>query len=151
MRPEFVVVSDVLSQDPAEVLFAEHDDVVGALASERADYPLDDGVRLRCAHGSLDGLDPDLRRPRREVAAVAAVPIANEEARCCSPGRGLDDLPPDPVCRRMSGDVEMHDPAPVVGDGDEYVQGPEGQGGNGEEVCRPNLVGVQAKKGPPAW
>ena len=73
MRPEVVVVGDVLSQDTAEVLFAEHDDAVGALASEGADYPLDERVRRRRANGSLDGLDPDPPRPRREVAAVAAV------------------------------------------------------------------------------
>ena len=61
MGPEVVVVVEVRAEDAAEVLLIKHDDVVGALAPERADYPLNHGVRLRRSHGRLDSLDPDLR------------------------------------------------------------------------------------------
>ena len=65
MGSEFVVVVDVLAQDASQVLLVEHDDVIEAFASERANHALGDRIRLGCAHWRLDGLDADLRCPQR--------------------------------------------------------------------------------------
>ena len=150
MGPEVVVVVEVRAEDAAEVLLIKHDDVVGALAPERADYPLNHGVRLRRSHGRLDSLDPDLRRPKRKVPPMAAVTISEEEPWRSPPGRRPDDLSPDPGCRGMSRHVEVHDPPSVAGDDDEDIERSESQRGHREEVRRPDLVSVEAKECTPA-
>jgi hypothetical protein len=61
------------------VALVDHDDVIEALASQGADQPLGDGVRPRRPHGSEDSLDPEPVRPRWEIRAVDAIPIAHQE------------------------------------------------------------------------
>jgi hypothetical protein len=40
MRPEFVVIARVGRKDPAQMDFAEDDDIVEAFLADRADQPL---------------------------------------------------------------------------------------------------------------
>ena len=54
MRPHRVVVLDVLTKHPPEMLFVDRDDMVETLAPERADDALGDGVGIRRAHRSQD-------------------------------------------------------------------------------------------------
>ena len=51
MRPHRVVVLDVLTKHPPEMLFVDGDDVIEALAPERPDHPLGDG-RWRSARAA---------------------------------------------------------------------------------------------------
>ena len=50
MRPHRVVVLDVLTKHPPEMLFVGRDDMVETLAPERADDALGDGVGIRRVH-----------------------------------------------------------------------------------------------------
>ena len=59
MRPHRVVVLDVLTKHPPQMPFVDGDDVIEALAPERPDHPLGDGVGVRRAHRSQNRLDPD--------------------------------------------------------------------------------------------
>ena len=52
MRPHRVVVLDVLTKHPPQMPFVDGDDVIEALAPERPDHPLGDGVGVRRAHRS---------------------------------------------------------------------------------------------------
>ena len=51
MRPHRVVVLDVLTKHPPQMPFVDGDDVIEALAPQRPDHPLGDGVGVRRAHG----------------------------------------------------------------------------------------------------
>ena len=79
MRPHRVVVLDVLTKHPPQMPFVDGDDVIEALAPERPDHPLGDGVGVRCAHRSQNRLDPDPSSACDEVPAIATVAVSDEE------------------------------------------------------------------------
>ena len=76
MRPHRVVVLDVLTKHPPEMRFVDGDDVIEALAPERADDPLGDGDGVRRAHRSENRLDPDPSSACDEVPAIATVAVS---------------------------------------------------------------------------
>ena len=75
MRVGCVVVADVFAQEPAEVPFAEHDDVVQTLVAKRANDALCDRVRLGRPDRCQDRPDPQLRRAGNELAPVTCVAV----------------------------------------------------------------------------
>ena len=87
----------------------QRDDVIDALPPERPDQSFDDAVRLRRVNWRQHRLDADARRAGNEVAAVAAVAVANQYPWLVAPGGGLDHLLPDPRCRRVGSDIEVLD------------------------------------------
>src|SRR2546426_7989565 len=103
MRTRAIVVRDVLREDRPQVSLVEDDQMVEALATQRADQPLGDGVRLRRTDGRQDRLDGDAGSARDEGAAVTAVAVADQVARLLAPRRRRDQLAPDPLGVRMGG------------------------------------------------
>ena len=103
MRPHRVVVLDVLTKHPPQMPFVDGDDVIEALAPERADDALGDGVGVRRAHRSQNRLDPDPWSACDEVPAIATVAVSDEEPWLLTPGGRLDHLPPDPGRDRVVG------------------------------------------------
>ena len=79
MRPHRVVVLDVLTKHPPRLPFVDGDDVIEALAPERPDHPLGDGVGVRRAQRSQNRLDPDPSSACDEVPAIATVAVSDEE------------------------------------------------------------------------
>ena len=86
MRPHRVVVLDVLTRHPPQMPFVDGDDVIEALAPERPDHPLGDGVGVRRAHRSQNRLDPDPSSACDEVPAIATVAVSDEEPWLLTPG-----------------------------------------------------------------
>ena len=107
---------------------------VEALAPERPDHPLGDGVGVRRAHGSQNRLDPDPSSACDEVPAIATVAVSDEESWLLTPGGRLDHLPPDPGRDRVLRDVPVPDAAPAVVDHDEHVERAEGERLDREQV-----------------
>ena len=118
MRTHRVVVLDVLTRHPPPMPFVDGDDVIEALAPERPDHPLGDGVGIRRAHRSQNRLDPDPSSACDEVPAIATVAVSDEEPSLLTPGGRLDHLPPDPGRDRGLRDVPVPDAAPAVVDHD---------------------------------
>ena len=85
MRTHRVVVLDVLTKHPPQMPFVDGDDVIEALAPERPDHPLGDGVGIRCAHRSQNRLDPDPSSACDEVPAIATVAVSDEEPWLLTP------------------------------------------------------------------
>ena len=75
-----VLVRDGVAEHRAEVPLVDHDQMVEALATQRADAALGDGVGLRGADGRNDCVDPAARRADDEVSAVARVAIPDERS-----------------------------------------------------------------------
>src|SRR5436190_195271 len=74
MCPRLVVVVDILRQDLSKMPFADHDDVVQAFTSNRADHPLGIRVLPRRAErndGLLDVQHPDLMRKSFSIDLVS--------------------------------------------------------------------------------
>ena len=149
MRPHRVVVLDVLTKHPPQMPFVDGDDVIEALAPERPDHPLGDGVGVRRAHRSQNRLDPDPSSACDEVPAIATVAVSDEEPWLLTPGGRLDHLPPDPGRDRVLRDVPVPDAAPAVVDHDEHVERAEGEGLHREQVSSPDAGRVVAQKRAP--
>lgn len=67
MRPQFVVVPDVLTHEIVEVAKSKGEEAIEALSFDRSDPPLNEGILIRCSRcrwldrdiGSLeDGIEP---------------------------------------------------------------------------------------------
>ena len=149
MRPHRVVVLDVLTKHPPQMPFVDGDDVIEALAPQRPDHPLGDGVGVRRAQRSQNRLDPDPSSACDEVPAIATVAVSDEEPWLLTPGGRLDHLPPDPGRDRVLRDVPVPDAAPAVVDHDEHVERAEGEGLHREQVSSPDAGRVVAQKRAP--
>ena len=149
MRTHRVVVLDVLTKHPPEMLFVDRDDMVETLAPERADDALGDGVGIRRVHRSQNRLDPEPSSACDEVSAIATVAVSDEEPWLLTPGGRLDHLPPDPGRVRMLRDVPVPDAAPVVVDHDEHVERAEGERLDREQIGGPDAGRVVAEKRAP--
>jgi len=73
-----MIVFQKSGDDPFEVGFIQHDDVVQALAAESADPALDEGVLPGTLWGDEHFLDTQVRDALPEDRAVAAVTVADQ-------------------------------------------------------------------------
>ena len=149
MRSHRVVVLDVLTKHPPPLPFVDGDDVIEALAPERPDHPLGDGVGVRRAPRSQNRLDPDPSSACDEVPAIATVAVSDEEPWLLTPGGRLDHLPPDPGRDRVLRDVPVPDAAPTMLDHDEHVERAEGERLDREQVGGPDPGRVVPEKRAP--
>ena len=149
MRAGGIVVRQVTAQQASEVPFAEHDDVIEAFASNRADDPLGEGILPGRAWG-----DEHLTNPHRlgspcERSAIDSIAITEQVGRSRIVWACLDDLPRSPGCRWMVRDVDMDEFTAVVAQDDEHEEQTEGEGGHEEEVDSNDVPGVRGEKGAP--
>ena len=90
VRARGVVVADVLGDDALEVPAVQHENVVEALATQRPEKALADGVHVRRAHRRADHSDAGGARERIEGGPELVVAVANQEPwprlLVCSPG-----------------------------------------------------------------
>jgi hypothetical protein len=77
VRARGVVVADVLGDDALEVAAVEHENVVEALATQRTEEALADGIHVRRAHRGADHTDAGGARERIEGAPELVVAVAN--------------------------------------------------------------------------
>ena len=97
------------------MVLVQDDDVVQAFATDAPDEPLDIGVLPRTARGDAHFFNPHMPHPLPKRRPIDAVPIAQQIPRRFVPRKRVHHLLRCPLRRRVFGDVEMHDPAPVMG------------------------------------
>src|SRR5574342_92358 len=129
-----MVVLEVVAEQSAEVTLVEDDDLVEALAADAADDPLGEGILPRTSRSGENLFDSHALHAVLERWPVHLIPVADEEAGSSLPGERLGDLLGGPVRGRVRGDVEVHDPAPGMGEHDEDEEDLEGDRGDHEEV-----------------
>src|SRR5438067_12510080 len=130
MRSVLVVVAEEFSEQRPQVLLIQHDDVVETFSAKCPDDTFRNRVRTGRMNGCGDGIDPDPSGPLTKVAAVRRVTITEQVPRLVTPGRRLDELTPYPGGGRVGRHVNMHQLAPIMGDGDQHVERVEGQRGH---------------------
>ena len=86
----------------------DDDHVIQTLSAECAYYPFGDGVRLRGPDRGEYRFDAQPSSPWIEAPSIAAVAIADEKLRLLTPGCGLDQLLPDPLCSGLGRHVQVH-------------------------------------------
>src|ERR1019366_9228439 len=89
MRSNFIVITSVGLQDPAQMRLAEDDKMIHALAPDRSDQPF--GKVILPGRGRRGGLVPDAHGAQSacDDVTIDAIPIANQIARRFFPREGL--------------------------------------------------------------
>src|SRR5439155_24874445 len=103
------------------MLLVEDDEMVETLSAQGPDHSLRDSVGLWRVDRRGDCVDADTPSAVPKIAAIDDVAIAEQMAWLPSPGRILDDLPPQPGCRRVGRHIDMHQFTPAVGDAHQHV------------------------------
>ncbi len=128
----------------------QDDDVVEAFSADRANEPL---YIVRLPGGSEGGehfgnfhafdLGP-------EDLSVDAVAVSQQEPRLNVPRKRLHKLRSSPLCGRVLGDIEMHNPPPIMSQHKKNVQDLESNGGYHAKVNGHQLLDMILEKRPPS-
>ncbi len=100
---------DVLAEHVLEVTFAEHDDVVEALATNRAEEAFADCVHEWRLDSGLHDADPGALRDAVEHGRVLVVAIANQDLRSDAERRRITELLSGPLGRWSAGHADVND------------------------------------------
>ena len=128
----------------------ERDHVIEALATNGSDHPLYIGSLPRRARCRQDFADAHVSHLFPEVIAEDRIAVAQQVARELGKGKGLTQLLSCPLRCRVSGDIEVQDATPVMGQNQENVENLETDRGHGEEIDGDQLLGMILKECPPA-
>ena len=116
--------------------FADHDDVVQAFTSNRADHPL--GIRVLPWRAGRNDRLPDVQHPglMRKSFSIDLVSVPNQIPGPLLQRARLEQLARRPFGSRMLRDIKMHQPTPAVGQHNEHEQDSKGRGRYREEIQR---------------
>ncbi len=150
MSPHTVVVVGIRSENLAQVPFAERDDVIEALAADRADEASYMSVLPRQPPGNQLITDSHSGETLPGGVPVNTVTVSEQISRCLLPGEGFGDLPRNPLGCGMRSDCHSENaPGRMVQD-HEPIEEPEADRRHDEEIHRGDAGGVVAQEGLPA-
>jgi hypothetical protein len=129
-----MIVGEVAGQDAAGVSLAEDEDMIQALAPDRADEPLRERVLPRAARRRENLLDPHALHAAAKLLTIDLVAITQEIGWRGLVREGVHDLLGGPGGGGVLGHVEVDDPPAVVREHDEDEQNSEASGRHGEEI-----------------
>jgi hypothetical protein len=118
------------------VPFAKDKNMIQALAPDRADDVLREGVLPRALGRRQDFTDPYALHALPEHVTVDRVAIAEEIGGRRVLREGVDDLLGGPVGGGVLGHIEVEDAPAMVSEPDEDEEDAEPSGGHGEEIER---------------
>src|SRR5262249_55433347 len=144
-----VIVREVGGEDAAQVPLAENDDMFQALAPDRADESLREGILPRAMWRRENLLDPHALSAMSELLTVDSVTITEEIGWCGVVWEGVDDLLGGPVGGGVLGHIEVDDPPAVVGEHDKHEEHPQARGGDREEVEGDQVANMIGEERPP--
>ena len=134
---------------PVQGSLIENDHVVEALAANRTDDAFHVATLPRGSRCRQNFRDSHGFYISRELIAEDPVAVSKQVTRNLLKGKGLPELLRGPLGRRMSGDVEMHDPPSLVSQDQEHLQDLKPDRRHGEEVHRDHGFDVILKESPP--
>ena len=149
MRPIFLIVTNVLSQEPLQMLLVDGNHVVEQIAAAALDPALRDTVLPRTCERSSQWTYPQGSNGCGNIDPILRVPIKLQKPRSGVEREGLPQLLHDPAARRMLGDVDVQNTAALMADHEKTVQHAERDRGNGEEIDGRDDFSVIAQKGQP--
>ena len=145
-----VVILGIGPQDPAQMRFAENDQMIDALAADRPDQPL--SISVLPWRSRRNRLVPDTHgpQPSPDDRAENAVPIADEMARRLVPRESLGDLTCDPLGRGMVRHVGPNQMSAIHANNDEGIEQIEAYGRNNKQIHRGDVGCMIAEKCAPS-
>ena len=149
VRPRLIVIGSVFRKDSSKVLDVEHEQMIRALASDRADQALN--IPVLPGRSNRRGPIPDPHRSHAilELGTKCSVIVANEIFRCAVPGKRFGDLARQPPGRRIAGHREPQQPQPLVPENQKCEKLLERNCRNHKQINRRNPFHVIAKEGLP--
>ncbi len=152
MWPIRVVVLEVLTENSNQMCLVQGDDVIKALATDRADQALGVSVLPRGARCRQHFLDSQIGSPRANDISVDTVAISDEESWCFIEGQGFGKLLRRPPACRVCRCIEVYDAAPIETEDDEAVEDAVRHSWHSKEVDRGDVVAmVLDKRLPGLW
>ena len=121
MRAGFVIIRRVAPENPTQVTFAKHDDVIQAFSPNRTKHPFNEGILPRRSMCSLSLFDAHLLGASSEVNTIDSVTIPHRESRRFLLRERFDDLLASPMGCGVLCHIEVNDPAPVTSQHDHAV------------------------------
>jgi hypothetical protein len=149
MRAGGIVVGEVTVQQTSEVAFVDHDDVIEAFASNRADEALGERILPWRPRGDEDLGHPQAFHAPDERVAVDGVPIAKQVPGRCLFRKAVDQLASGPRGRGVVGNVDMDEFSTVVSKDHEPEEQAEGERRDNEEVDGDNVMDMRLQEGAP--
>jgi hypothetical protein len=144
-----VIVREIRREDSSKMTLAEDDDMVQALAPDRADEPLREGILPRAVRGRENLLDPHALHAVPKLLAVDLVTIAQKIGGRGVVREGVHDLLGGPAGGGVLGHVEVDDPPAVLSEYDEDEEDAEASGRHGEEVDRDQVADMVGEERSP--
>ena len=117
-----VVLLDVFGEQPVQVPFTEHDDVIEQFAAESAEKPFDIRILPRISVGRSHFFNVAAVQELPDPVAVDAVIVTKQESGLTTEGRGFSKLLNDPFHGGMVRRCEMNHPPTTVFEDDKHVE-----------------------------
>jgi len=114
MGPYLIVIGGVFRKNSPKVFCVEHDQMIRALAPDRADQAFSIPILPGRAERRGPVPDPHRSHTSRERDAKCSVIVANEIFRCAVPGKRFGDLACQPLGCRIAGHREPQQAPPFV-------------------------------------
>nr|WP_222849141.1 hypothetical protein [Trebonia kvetii] len=153
MRAVTVIVLDILGQHLPQVLLAEDEHVVQALAAQRPYEPFREGVRPRRPDGRLDHPHAVAGEDVVECRGELAVPVADQESELPGPlaevHQEVAGLLDGPGPGRMGGDAQDVHRTGLDLHREQHVHAPEQHGVDVQEVAGQDARGLASQELPP--
>ena len=144
-----LVVADVRAQDPPQRDFVEHNYMIQAFPTDRANQPLHVSILPRRMRSRQDFFDVHSPNSPSKCISVTTVSVADQKSWSRGPWKGFAHLLGRPFRSRMSRNVEVHDSSPMMLQQDEHEQELKVEGGHDKEIDRDKLLGVVLQECPP--
>jgi hypothetical protein len=149
MDPILVMVAHVLVQEATQMLFVPGNDPIQELAADAPHPALRDAILPRGLHTRALRFQTSRLEEREDFAMEFRVRIENHVPVGIRFRKSLSQLLHDPGGTRMTGDMEVQDPAPLVFDHEGTVKNLKSQGGHGKEIHRHDRLAVVGQKSQP--
>ena len=150
MSPVFVVIADIVSQQPSQVSLVQNDHVVKQVPTHTPDPALGDAVLPGTSKSGSDRLDVAFSDRRDDISREFRVAVKDQVPMWLFVSPSFAQLQYDPRGVGLTGHVAVQNLPPVVSDDKEAVQDTEGQCRHGEEIHGGDCFAMVPEKSQPA-
>lgn len=146
MRAASIVMSHPLTKNSPKMRCIEWDDIVQAFATDRPNQPFAMGIGRRHSNRRPQNVDTPALYRLVQTGRERLVSIMQEEFIIAIAGKRFAELLKSPVCRRMSGDIEMNQTSGPDLRSNEYIKDAEVCRDGNEEITRNDFASMVPEK-----
>lgn len=149
VRVVFVIVGQIVTPKPPEMLLVQRDDVIEYFAACTADPALCDSVLPGASSNGANGANATGFQELENIAAEFAIPVEQDVPEGAGKRKSLAQLLHDPIARGVCRNIEVQDSPSIVRNDKKAVEGAKRQAWNGEKIKRADDLTVVVEEGQP--